>query len=245
MIELENNDIPDKKSISNNECLICLEELEITQTDIESNKINLIRLPCSCSSNIYHKECIKKMLTSGKNKNFCPHCKTKYPIPSQQVLAQLLVQVLVQPIYVQLSNLELQRNEINELKFKTFRNIFLVHMTSNSFMNLINLAIAYMHPQFNIKVELKVLLLIYFIKLSFNFIILTFSKNNLKKIEISLYCSYIFQIVTFVFLIYSFTKIKKNYLIIWLLTNILISFGDLIYRIIMENKMNIRVNIIG
>ena len=70
MIELENNDNPDKKSITNNECLICLEELEITQDDIESNKINLIRLPCSCSSNIYHKECIKKMLKSGKNKNF-------------------------------------------------------------------------------------------------------------------------------------------------------------------------------
>jgi hypothetical protein len=150
MIELENNDNPDKKSITNNECLICLEELEITQTDIESNKINLIRLPCSCSSNIYHKECIKKMLKSGKNKNFCPHCKTKYQIPSKQVL----VKVFVQP-----TNLELQRNEINEFKFKTFRNIFLIHMTSNSFMNIINLAISYMHPQFNIKVELKLLLL--------------------------------------------------------------------------------------
>jgi len=241
MIELENNDNPDKKSISNNECLICLEELEITQTDIESNKINLIRLPCSCSSNIYHKECIKKMLKSGKNKNFCPHCKTKYQIPSKQVL----IQVSTQPIYVQLTNLELQRNEINELKFKTFRNIFLMHMTSNSFMNIINLAITYMHPQFNIKVELKLLLLIYFIKLSFNFVIFIISKNNLDKIEISLYFSYIFQIVIFVFLIYSFTKIKDNYLIIWLLNNILLSFGDLIYRIIWENRMNTRVNIIG
>jgi hypothetical protein len=243
MIELEDNDNPDKISISNKECLICLEELEIPQTDIdiESNKINLIRLPCSCSSNIYHKECIKKMLKSGKNKNFCPHCKTKYQIPSRQVSAQ----VLIQPIYVQLPNLELQRNEINELKFKTFRNIFLMHMTSNSFMNLINLAITYMHPQFNIKLELKVLLLIYFIKLSFNFVTFVISKNNLDKIEISLYFSYIFQIVIFVFLIYSFTKIKDNYLIIWLLNNIILSFGDLLYKIIWENRLNIRVNIIG
>ena len=31
-------------------------------------------------------------------------------------------------------------------------------MTSNSFMNIINVVIAYMHPQFNIKVELKLLL---------------------------------------------------------------------------------------
>ena len=85
MIELENNDNPDKKSITNNECLICLEELEITQDDIESNKINLIRLPCSCSSNIYHKECIKKMLKSGKNKNFCPHCKKTYEIPQSNI----------------------------------------------------------------------------------------------------------------------------------------------------------------
>jgi hypothetical protein len=241
MIELENNDNtdnPDNKSISNNECLICLEELEITQTDIESNKIDLIRLPCSCSSNIYHKECIKKMLKSGKNKNFCPHCKTKYQIPSKPSKPS-------KPVLVQPPNLELQRNEINEFKFKIFRNIFLIHMTSNSFMNVINLAITDMHHQLNIKVELKILILIYFIKLSFNFSIFIFSKNNLDKIEISLYFSYSFQIVIFIFLIYTFTKIKDDYLIIWLLNNILLSFGDLLYRIIWENRINIRVNIIG
>lgn len=68
---LEKFEKPNKDFIKNKECLICLESI-----DIEANKI--VKLPCKCSNSVYHIKCIKILLDSGQNKNFCPHCKTKY-----------------------------------------------------------------------------------------------------------------------------------------------------------------------
>jgi hypothetical protein len=113
-------------------------------------------------------------------------------------------------------------------------------------MNIINIATSSQSNQYNSSVELNVLVLFYFAKLFFNYCILMFSKNNLEKIETFLSYSYGFQLILFGFLIYSFTKIKKDYyFIILLLNNIVLIFGDLIFRIVMENRMNTRVNIIG
>lgn len=230
---------PDKKFIEDKECLICLESI-----DLESNK-KIVKLPCGCANSVYHTVCIIRLLYSGENKNFCPHCKTKYQIPSQQVLIQEPNYIPIN-IYVQLPNLELQRNQMNELKFKTFTHIIIFHIITNSIMNVVNIATSSQSDQYNSSVELNVLVLFYFAKLFFNYCILMFSKNNLEKIDTSLTYSYVFQLILSGFLIYSFTKIKKDYyFIILLFNNIVLIFGDLIFRIIMENKMNTRVNIIG
>jgi hypothetical protein len=245
---------PDKTFIQDKECLICLESI-----DLESNK-KIVKLPCGCANSVYHTICIIRLLYSGENKNFCPHCKTKYQIPSQQVLIrepEHLQQVPTQqvnsqqvnsqqPVYAQLPNLELQINQINELKLKTFTHIIIMHIISNSIMNIINLSVMDLHPQHNINTEIKVLILFYFVKLLFNYCILIFSKDDLEKIETFLFCSYFFQAVLFGFLIYTFTKIILDHnFIILVLNNIFLNFGDLIYRKIIEKKMNTRVNIIG
>jgi hypothetical protein len=237
--DLEKFDKPEKKFIEDKECLICLESV-----DLESNK-RIVKLPCGCANSVYHTACIIRLLYSGENKNFCPHCKTKYEIPSQQVLIQETNYIPVN-IYVQLPNLELQRNEINEFKVKTFTHIIIFHIITNSIMNVMNIAASSQSNQYNSSVELNVLVLFYFAKLFFNYCILMFSKNNLEKIDTSLTYSYVFQLILFGFLIYSFTKIKKDYyFIILLFNNIVFIFGDLLYRKIIENRMNTRVNIIG
>lgn len=51
-------------------CAICLDFLNIKEKQIQ--------LPCHCSSSLYHHECIVCMINSGPDKNFCPHCLTKY-----------------------------------------------------------------------------------------------------------------------------------------------------------------------
>lgn len=53
-----------------NSCAICLDFLQ--------NDKKQIQLPCHCSSSLYHHECIIHMINSGADKNFCPHCLTKY-----------------------------------------------------------------------------------------------------------------------------------------------------------------------
>jgi len=245
---LEKLEKPDKKFIEDKECLICLESIDFELNDLESNK-KIVKLPCGCANSVYHTICIIRLLYSGENKNFCPHCKTQYQIPSQQVLIQepnYTPNNVNVNVYIQLPNLELQRNHINELKFKTFTHIIIFHIISNSIMNVVNIATSSQSNQYNSSAELNVLVLFYFAKLFFNYCILMFSKNNLEKIDTSLTYSYIFQLILFGFLIYSFTKIKKDYyFIILLLNNIVLIFGDLIFRIIMENRMNTRVNIIG
>ncbi len=245
--DLNKFDKPEKKFIEDKECLICLESV-----DLESNK-RIVKLPCGCANSVYHTACIIRLLYSGENKNFCPHCKTKYEIPSQQVLIQepepqsepQPIQVLIQhPIYIRLTNIELQINEINELKVKTFTHILIFHIITNSIMNVTNIASSY--DQYNTFPELRLLILFYYGKLFFNYSILMFSKNYIEKIETFLCCSYVFQTVLFGFLIYSLTKINKDYyFIILILNNIVFGFGDIIYRKIIENKMNSRVNIIN
>ena len=64
---------PDKSFLLEKECLICLESV-----DIESQKI--VKVPCECANSVYHIICIIQLLQSGKDKNFCPHCKTTYEL---------------------------------------------------------------------------------------------------------------------------------------------------------------------
>jgi hypothetical protein len=64
---------PEQNFIKDKECLICLEPF-----DLEANQI--VMLPCVCSNSVYHIDCILKLITSGEDKNFCPHCKRKYEL---------------------------------------------------------------------------------------------------------------------------------------------------------------------
>jgi hypothetical protein len=223
---------PDHNFLKDKECLICLESF-----DLESNKF--IQLPCKCSNSTYHIDCIIKLINSGDNKNFCPHCKRIYEIPLQ-------VQASVNQIVpYNVVNIQLGPN-INYEPIKNFTHILVCHIISNSIMNVINIVVARNAIETNDRPELQVLMLFYFLKLFFNYVILMYSKNNIERIEDCLVYSYVFQTVLFCFFVYALTKIKNDYnSAILIVNNVFFSFGDLTFRVIIEYKMKNTVNVIG
>jgi len=235
IIALEKFKKPDKDFIQDKECLICLESLET-----EVNKI--VKLPCGCANSVYHISCIIKLLHSGENKNFCPHCKTIYDISFAHIHVQIQQVVPLQYIVVQ--NIYPETPE-NIEQIKNFTHIMLSHILLNSLMNIINIVATKNHPDHNINSEIQVVMLFYFLKIFFNYCILIYSKNNISKIENSLVCSYVFQIVLFCVIIYTLTKIKYDInSIILIVNNISCNFIDLGFRIIVEYKMQNRVNVV-
>lgn len=227
---------PETEFLKDKECLICLDPF-----DIEASQH--VMLPCKCSNSTYHINCIIKLLHSGENKNFCPHCKTKYEIPllkTQQVSRNQIVPYIAIHIGIEQSN----QRQIQNLQITNFTGILMVHILSNSFMNIINLVVSRISLDYNNDQALQVLMLFYFGKLFFNYCILMYSKSNIDKIEGCLCYSYVFQTVLFCFLIYALTKIKRDdYSALLIANNILFGFGDAMYRVIIENQMNNRVNI--
>jgi len=216
---------PNADFIKDKECLICLEEF-----DIESLKI--VMLPCKCSNSVYHIDCIVKFLQSGQKKNFCPHCKGKYEIQLEEQIQHLI------PINTNPQNQDIIRSK--------FTHILVVHILSNSIMNIINIVVARKRNDYNNPEELQLLMLFYFVKIFFNYCIFMYSKNNIDKIEDCLVYSYVFQTVLFFFLIYTLTKIKNDEnSTVLILNNVLSSFLDLTFRIIVEYKIQNRVNILG
>jgi hypothetical protein len=112
-------------------------------------------------------------------------------------------------------------------------------------MNVINVVISRSSPGYDISVELQVLMIFYFFKIFFNYVIFVYSKNNIEKIEDSLLCSYTFQIVLLGLSIYALTKLNNdNRLITLIVINAIFSFGDFIYRKILENRMTNTVHAI-
>ena len=227
---------PEKEFLKDKECLICLEPV-----DIEINQI--VQLPCKCANSTYHIPCIIKLLQSGKKKNFCPHCKTKYKILLQQVVKPVFTQVYPQVYPV---NPLIQSNYLIELehayKRNNFRHIMLVHLLSNTGMNIINICVFKIYPKYNIHPEFQVLMLFYLLKIFFNFCILMYSKSDIEKIESRLIFSYVYQTVMFGVLVCMLSKIKNNYFFtILLANNLLLIFADLAFRIITEYKMQNRV----
>jgi hypothetical protein len=212
---------PETDFLKDKECLICLEPV-----DLEMNQI--VMLPCKCANSAYHIPCIMKLLQSGENKNFCPHCKTKYQIAFQQMAS------------VQ-NNVE-EANRIYELRTANFIKILMFHLLSNSITNIIGICVSMSYPNYNKRPELNVLIFFYFFKLFSNYGILMFSKDNLDKIEILLAGSYLYKILVFGFLIYSSDKLTKNNLSIFLIMNtVLFGLFDLIVRYAMEYKFKNRV----
>lgn len=204
---------PEQSFIKDKECLICLDPF-----DLESNQI--VMLPCKCANSVYHIGCIVLMLNSGQNKNFCPHCKGNYEMPLQMQNQQQVVIPLEQ----------LQNLQITKITY-----ILIIHILSNSIMNVINIVVARNAFDTNFNEELKVLIFLYFCKLFFNCVIVIYSKNNIEKIADSLFCSYVYQTVSFGILIYALTRMKKDSdFSILIVNNVLLCFGDLAIRINIE-----------
>jgi len=227
--QLEKFEKPDKDFIKEKDCLICLESV-----DLELNEI--VKLPCACANSVYHIICIETFLKSGQNKNFCPHCKTEYVIPLQEQM--------IHQNPVPLQNYIIINRENDEYKLVKFTQIILFHVISNSIMNIINLLIIRDYSKYNVKEYLKVLALFYFCKIFLNFCIFLFSKNNIERMENFLICSYTYQVILIVFLIYSSNKIiSDTNIIIVIMNNILFSFIDIFFRIISEYKIRNRIEL--
>jgi hypothetical protein len=227
---LQNFEKTDHNFLKDKECLICLESFD----DIEKNKI--VQLPCKCSNSAYHISCIVKFIISGEDKNFCPHCKSIYEIPLQKIQAsgnQVVPYIII----------NIHQDAIYELKIKNYTHILVFHIISNSIMNVINIIAAKNSIETKSNQELQALILFYFFKLFFNYIILSYSKNNTTKILDCLFCSYTLQTVSFGLLIYSLTKIQKDYNFFILIgNNISLSLSDLVFRVIIQYKMENSIN---
>ena len=215
---------PEKDFVKDKECLICLETI-----DLEVAKI--VKLPCGCSNSVYHIVCIAQLLSSGKNKNFCPHCKSKYDLTLQQV--------------VQHSNLiTVQPNTENE-QTRLLSCIILVHIFSNSIMNLINIGLSHEYSKNDVNIISKILQICYFCKILVNVCIIINLKVNVQQINSHLSLSYIIQAVLFVLLICLLSMIETNFnSIIMLLNNVFFVITDLGFRIRIDCKGMNRVNVI-
>jgi hypothetical protein len=216
---------PDTDFLKDKECLICLEPM-----DLEMNQI--VMLPCKCANSAYHIPCITKLLQSGENKNFCPHCKGKYKIEFQQMVAMQNNHLI---------RIE-QENQIYELRISSFIKILVFHLSTNSITNIISISLSMSYPNYNNYPELNMLIFFYFFKLFLNYGLLMFSKNNYDRIEILLAGSYVYTTLVFGFLIYSSGKLTKHGLyIILILNNVLFGLLDLAFRYVLEYKMKNRV----
>ena len=220
---LQNFEKPEPEFIKNKECLICLDPF-----DLEANQH--VMLPCKCANSVYHIGCILLLLNSGQNKNFCPHCKGNYymslqmPIPNQQLVNFTQIQQAV----IQQQNLQVTN----------FTHVLVVHIISNSIMNITNIVASRNAVETNVDEALQVLILFYFCKLFFNYCILMYSKSNIDRIEDCLVYSYTYQMVLFGFLIYALSKMKTDYnFVILILNNVFLGFGDLAFRIIIERRI--------
>ena len=212
---------PEPNFIKDKECLICLEPF-----DLEANQH--VMLPCKCANSTYHIGCIVLLLNSGQNKNFCPHCKANYEMPLPLQNLQL----------TNLTQMQQRAHQLQNLQVTNFTHILVAHIISNSIMNVTNIVAARTAVETNAEDVLQVLILFYFCKLFFNYVILMYAKSHIDRIEECLVYSYTYQTVTFGILFYTLTKIKNDTnFIILIVNNVLLSLGDLAFRIVIEHRM--------
>ena len=228
---------PDKEFLKDKECLICLEPMEQ-----EMNQI--VKLPCGCANSAYHIPCIVKLLASGNNKNFCPHCKAEYTFLPQVVVPFPVVPFPVVPFPLPVVPLPVVPLPVVPLPVVPLpmTHVMMAHLLSNTLMNIINIAVSRSYPNYNLHAEFQVLILFYFLKLFLNFCILAYAKTNIEKIETALVYSYVYQTVLFGFLIYILAKIKNNSFLtaLWV-NNLLFGIIDFAFRFVLECKMRNRV----
>jgi hypothetical protein len=130
---------------------------------------------------------------------------------------------------------------------RNFSYILMVHLLSNSCMNLINIAVSKCYPKYDNEPLFQVFILFYFLKIIINFCILLYAKNDVQKIETGLAFSYLYQCTVFGWITYAvFTKIKNHsFSTILLLNNLLMGLADVLFRFIIEYRMQNRINRIG
>lgn len=210
---LQNFEKPEKTFLHEKDCLICLESV-----DIEAQKI--VMLPCKCANSVYHIACISRFLDTGENKNFCPHCKSNYT---------------VEPVEVLIITRESE-------KIRYYNLLLFFHIVSNSVMNIINISMTDHVPDFDNNFVFKVLLIFYYVKLFTNYIIIYYSKQNIENTLDFLFCSFAFQIVLLVILIYSLVKLKNlECSIFFTINNFFFMITDLTIRLLIEYRIRNRV----
>lgn len=210
---LKDFDKPNLEIIKDNECLICLEPLELLNRENNKNQEikeikEIVKIPCGCANSTYHIDCITKLILTGPNKNFCPHCKTKYEILSKEI--------------------KIKKQQFIEL-YKDFENkshlwIMLYHIVMISIIDVTSGIIL------SNEKKLEILSWIYFIKLLINLSIGLYSKYNPPQVYKLIKYSEYYQCVLFIVLVCNYDKIKKYNFIILVVSNIFFSFIDIILR---------------
>jgi len=202
----------------NQECIICLESMP---TDVESQS-TIIVLPCKCANSAYHSACIILLLMSGENKNFCPHCKRKYSVLNNMVNV----------------NADANANagaNADAVRLRKLSYVFLVHIFTNSIMNLVNISMLQDYNERDANILSKLLLIFYFCKLLLNCAFIFAMERNADKYEKQLSISYIIQSILFVLLVSLISTNKINFsATIILINNMVFSLSDLIFRIGVE-----------
>lgn len=212
---LRDFDKPDLEIIKDNECLICLESLNQENKENKEDK-EIIKIPCGCANSTYHIECITKLILSGENKNFCPHCKTKYEILSKEM--------------------KIKKKQIIEM-YKDFENkshlwVMLYHIIISSIIDITSGIIL------SDEKKLEILSWVYFTKLIINFSIGLYSKYNPPQVYKLIRYSEYSQCILFIVLVYNYNKILKYNFVILIVANIFFSFVDIILRkLLMSNRI--------
>jgi len=179
------------------DCLICLEPVDTEQ--------GTTALPCKCSHSIYHTVCINTFVNSGPNKNFCPHCRTPYPLAPE-------LQEPEQP---------------REIRLRIY--IYIVHILSNTLLNIINISLSGEHED----MLSNVLLVFYFSKVVLNAFSIILAKTEIEKIETALFFSYAMQTIIFIMLVCLLATVRTDlYAIVTVVNNIIFGLTDIGIRII-------------
>ncbi len=181
---------------NNNECLICLDIINIESCD-------LISLPCKCSNSIYHKDCLVKMLLYGPNKNFCPHCKQKYNIFESNTTNTTNTSNNI-TLGEQENRIILDEMERNEQNQKTNICVTVFHMIFNSIINVFsgNLIMdENTKNTFN-----KTLLYMNIFKIFFNSVCIYVMKKKPEQFYKIMISSYTLQFIIFCYTIALFIK---------------------------------------
>ncbi len=228
---------PDKDFLKDKDCLICFETI-----DLEAGKI--VKLPCGCANSVYHISCIVRLLGSGENKNFCPHCRGKYDITLQQSVPINNINNITNVVTINAANII--RPEINS-RTQMLSYIMLVHILSNSVMNIINIGMSSDYPDNkSADVVSKMLLISFFCKILINTGIIISLKAHIDKLESYLCLSYTIQSFIFIFLVCLVSMIKNDFKsVIILLNNIFFGLTDFGFRVALEYKRINRVDVEG
>lgn len=200
---------PNLKFVEDLDCIICFENL-----NTQINKI--VKLPCKCSNNIYHIDCLYKFISSGENKNFCPHCSVTYELKlsEQELKIEIQKQILT-------GILGEQQKRLNFC-------IMFFHFVLNSIVNILS---GYIITSKNtLSLNLKIIIGSYFLKLLINLFSLIYLKNNHNQIHNLILCSYILQLILFGFLFVFKNELGKIIFIYLVVFNLLFSIGDLLIR---------------